>query len=125
MARIDRRRSWSYFTEALTSNITEIEGGTTPEGIHLGAMAGIDDLALSCYAGIETWGVTIAFDTCLPDELPGLPLRLRYRSCWLTPDLSHERLKLSIDRDERGPFPVTIRGMKHLLQPGIVQDFRI
>jgi trehalose/maltose hydrolase-like predicted phosphorylase len=39
LARTERRRSWDLFLEALESDVGDIQGGTTPEGIHLGAMA--------------------------------------------------------------------------------------
>jgi trehalose/maltose hydrolase-like predicted phosphorylase len=36
--------SWNLFREALESDICDIQGGTTHEGIHLGAMAGTVDI---------------------------------------------------------------------------------
>ncbi|MDZ7781399.1 MAG: hypothetical protein U5K56_00100 [Halioglobus sp.] len=53
LARADRAGSWHCFQEALDSDISDIQGGTTPEGIHLGAMAGTLDLMHRCYLGIE------------------------------------------------------------------------
>ncbi len=44
LARSDRARSWELLTEALESDLLDIQGGTTAEGIHLGAMAGSVDL---------------------------------------------------------------------------------
>ena len=44
LARLDRRRSWELFLQALNSDIADLQGGTTHEGIHLGAMAGTVDL---------------------------------------------------------------------------------
>jgi hypothetical protein len=35
-ARLDRRRSWELFLRALRSDIADIQGGTTHEGIHFG-----------------------------------------------------------------------------------------
>ncbi|MFQ5851475.1 MAG: glycoside hydrolase family 65 protein, partial [Candidatus Binatia bacterium] len=125
LARIDRRRSWSYFSEALKSDIADIQGGTTREGIHLGAMAGVDDLVLGCYAGIDTWGETISFDPCLPEELPGLHLRLRYRGRWLELDLTRERLHLSVDRNGVEPVAVTVKGTIHFIPPGGTRDFTL
>lgn len=52
----DREGSWQLFKEALHSGIDDIQGGTTPEGIHLGAMAGSVDLLQRGYTGIETRG---------------------------------------------------------------------
>ena len=46
-------RSWEFFLEALESDVSDIQGGTTAEGIHLGAMAGTVDLLQRCYTGLE------------------------------------------------------------------------
>ena len=40
LARADRPGSWDVFTEALVTDVADIQGGTTPEGIHLGAQRG-------------------------------------------------------------------------------------
>ena len=50
-ARADRTRSWTLFTQALDSDLADIQGGTTRDGIHLGAMAGTVDMLLCCYTG--------------------------------------------------------------------------
>jgi HAD superfamily hydrolase (TIGR01509 family) len=44
LARSDRPRSLRFFAEALQSDVTDIQHGTTSEGVHLGAMAGTVDL---------------------------------------------------------------------------------
>jgi alpha,alpha-trehalase len=54
LARSDRPRSWRFFTEVLASDLHDVQGGTTAEGIHLGAMAGTVDLVQRCYTGLET-----------------------------------------------------------------------
>ncbi|WP_454852653.1 glycoside hydrolase family 65 protein [Promicromonospora soli] len=51
LASRDRSASWRFFREALDSDIADVQGGTTAEGIHLGAMAGAVDLAERCYPG--------------------------------------------------------------------------
>src|SRR6266545_1750074 len=51
-ARADRTRSWTLFTQALDSDLADIQGGTTRDGIHLGAMAGTVDMLLRCYTGL-------------------------------------------------------------------------
>ncbi len=48
LARSDRRRSWQLFAEAIESDVADIQGGTTSEGIHLGAIAGTVDLMQRC-----------------------------------------------------------------------------
>ena len=53
LGRSDRERSWELFSQALESDVADIQGGTTPEGIHLGAMAGTVDLLQRGYTGLE------------------------------------------------------------------------
>ena len=116
-ARSDPPASWRYFTEALQSDVADIQGGTTPEGVHLGAIGGIDDLLLTCYAGIDTLGETLRLDPCLPDELPGLRLGIVYRGRRVALDLTHERVRISLDGDET-PLDVLVQGTRHSLPAG-------
>jgi len=125
LAHIDPRRFWAFFTEALKSDIADIQGGTTKEGIHLGAMAGIDDLLLGCYAGIETWGEHISFDPVLPGGMEKLHLRLCYRGRWYELDMIKGRLRVSVGKDGREPVPVSVKGKTYHIQPGHSQNFKL
>ena len=118
-ARSDPRTSWRYFREALQSDVADIQGGTTPEGVHLGAMGGIDDLVLSRYAGIDTMGETLSLDPCLPDELPGLRLGFQYRGRRLALDLTRARVRISLDEESGAPLDVVVRGVRRTLRPGV------
>ena len=68
LARADRPRSWGSSNGALDSDIADIQGGTTREGIHVGAMAGTIDL-IQRYLGLELRANVLYFDPVLPDEL--------------------------------------------------------
>lgn len=125
VAHIDPKRFWVFFTEALKSDIADIQGGTTQEGIHLGAMGGIDDLVLGCYAGINTWGETIAFDPILPGGMQNLHLRIRYRGRWFELDMTKGRLHLSVDKDGCQPVQVAVQGKTYSMQPGSALDFKL
>ena len=118
-ARSDPRTSWRYFREALQSDVADIQGGTTPEGVHLGAMGGLDDLVLSRYAGIDTMGETLSLDPCLPDELPGLRLGFQYRGRRLALDLTRARVRISLDEESGAPLDVVVRGVRRTLRPGV------
>ena len=54
LARAHREQALEHFERALRSDIADIQGGTTAEGVHLGAMAGCVDLLQRCFAGLET-----------------------------------------------------------------------
>jgi len=94
LSRSDRARSWDLFIEALQSDFADVQGGTTPEGIHLGAMAGTVDLIQRCYLGLELRHEILWFAPQLPSELKGLRMRLRYRQAALWVEAGHERLKI-------------------------------
>ena len=51
LAPIDPDHSWERFLVALESDVGDVQGGTTKEGIHLGVMAGTIDLVQRAYTG--------------------------------------------------------------------------
>ncbi|MEQ8964633.1 MAG: glycosyl hydrolase family 65 protein [Azospirillaceae bacterium] len=97
LARADRAGSWRQFAVALASDIADIQGGTTAEGIHLGAMAGTVDLVQRAYAGIETRGDRLVLDPSLPNPLTCLKLRLRYRRHALTVRIDRETVTVAAE----------------------------
>jgi alpha,alpha-trehalase len=117
-ARSDPGTSWRYFTEALQSDVADIQGGTTPEGLHMGALGGLDELLLTRYAGIDTMGETLSLDPCLPEELPALRLAILYRGRRVGLDLTRERARISLDRDSTGRLVVAVQGTRHELAAG-------
>ena len=116
--RIDRARSWDLFQEALQADFADVQGGTTPEGIHLGAMGGTLDIVFRHYAGIDTTGDTIAFHPRLPEELRRLRLRVRHRGRWYGLEVSQDRFVLEIEPGPPGPVRVRVFGDEPELKPG-------
>nr|HPQ60753.1 glycosyl hydrolase family 65 protein [Syntrophales bacterium] len=90
LARSDREQSWDLCRQALRSDYTDIQGGTTPEGIHLGAMAGSINIIQEGYTGIEPRGDVLWFNPCLPRELESLHMVIRYRGHTLEIDVTGE-----------------------------------
>lgn len=109
LARSDRGASWELFLQALESDIDDIQGGTTPEGIHLGAMAGTVDIVQRCFTGLETRDDVLWLNPLLPAPVPCLSLRIRHRGHWLDLEVTHERLTI---RSARGWSPETKIGFK-------------
>ena len=95
LARSDRQRSLGVFREALTSDIGDIQAGTTREGIHLGAMAGTVDLVQRCYTGIEARDDALWFNPRLPEGLGKLSFAVTYRGHWIDIELTTDRLLVS------------------------------
>jgi alpha,alpha-trehalase len=118
LGRCCRRRSWPLFTEALHSDIGDIQGGTTPEGIHLGAMAGTVDLLQRCYTGIELRGNELHFNPVLPEELKRLSFRMRYRGHSLTVDVTSASVAIASDSCDAKAISIVVDGQALILQPG-------
>jgi trehalose/maltose hydrolase-like predicted phosphorylase len=92
LARSDRASAMTYFAEALQSDVSDIQQGTTAEGVHLGAMAGTVDLIQRAVTGIEATGDTLRLNPRLPPELSRTDLRIRYRGHTLDLRLTRDRL---------------------------------
>ena len=96
LARRDRRRSFELFHRALESDVSDIQGGTTPEGIHLGAMAGTVDMVQRGYTGLQPRGDVLWLDPVLPDEFRRLEFTVRYRAAWdVRFDIDRESITVS------------------------------
>lgn len=123
LARADRQRSWQLSLKALDSDITDIQGGTTKEGIHLGAMAGTMDLIHRCYTGIEINAGTLDFNPRLPDEVQRLTSTVRFRRQVLDFEVTQERLTVSSRIMTALPITVSYRGQSREISPG--QSFTV
>ncbi len=124
-ARSHRGDSWDLFDGALRSDVEDIQGGTTSEGIHLGAMAGTVDLVQRCYAGLELRDDTLWLDPALPEELREIRFRLRYRGHTLGVRVNHEEMVVSSCRDGPRPISVGIHGAVEPLHEGQTRRERI
>jgi alpha,alpha-trehalase len=110
LVRSDRVGSWKFFNQALRSDVADIQGGTTPEGIHLGAMAGVVDLMQRAYTGIEVRGQVLYFNPRLPEELARLLLHIRYRLHSLEVEITPKKLKIRSLESPAKPIQVSVRG---------------
>lgn len=96
-SRSDREESYQSFKESLRSDFEDIQGGTTSEGIHLGAMAGTVDMIQRCYTGIEIRGGILWLNPRLPREIKGFNMRIRYRGHWIWLHFTQEKVVVSFE----------------------------
>lgn len=125
LARSDRQRAWHLFQDALKSDVTDIQGGTTPEGIHLGAMAGTVDVIQRCHTGIEMRDGVLWFNPCLPEDLQEIRLRIRFRGHWLRLHATHDKLTISFEHGWSGPAKIGFRGKEYTFAEGQQREFRM
>jgi trehalose/maltose hydrolase-like predicted phosphorylase len=79
LAALDPESSWERFIAALESDIGDVQGGTTKEGIHLGVMAGTLDLIQRGYLGSDIRDGVLHFRPRLTDRLDGLSFPMQFR----------------------------------------------
>jgi beta-phosphoglucomutase family hydrolase len=110
LARSDRVRSMGYFTDALRSDVSDIQQGTAAEGIHLGAMAGTVDLVQRALTGIEASADALRLDPRLPEEVERLDMRIRYRGHSLDLRVTRDTLIVRGRAGGAAPIQLVVRG---------------
>ncbi|MBX5459934.1 MAG: beta-phosphoglucomutase family hydrolase [Steroidobacteraceae bacterium] len=125
LARSDRPRAMRYYAEALQSDVSDIQQGTTAEGIHLGAMAGTMDLVQRVSTGAEVTADILRLNPRLPAELERLDMRIRYRGHSL--DLRFTRKTLTVRGREPGVAPIRlgVRDQVYDFTGGTTRTFEI
>ncbi|WP_109522648.1 MULTISPECIES: HAD-IA family hydrolase [Nocardia] len=118
LARTNRALSWSLFTQALAADLADTQGGTTREGVHIGAMAGTADMVLRCYGGVETRHDVLRLHPVLPIELPEAEFTLSYRDQPLTIVVNHDRVTLRLHPSSADPIQISVEGQDRTLGPG-------
>jgi trehalose/maltose hydrolase-like predicted phosphorylase len=99
LADLDPERAWEMFMTALESDVGDIQGGTTQEGIHMGVMAGTLDLIQRGYVGVEFRDGTLYFSPKLNDRLDGLSLPMRFRKTSVEATLKEGKLTVATQTD--------------------------
>jgi alpha,alpha-trehalase len=118
LARIDPAESWSLFLEALESDLYDVQGGTTREGVHMGVMAGTVDLVRRRYAGVEQGEGSVSVDPQLPPQLATVQYSLLVGKSWLDVGLADGQLALSNRPGNEADVKVKLRGRAAVLGPG-------
>jgi alpha,alpha-trehalase len=95
LARANRDQAVEFFDTVLGSDIHDIQGGTTAEGIHLAAMAGSVDLLQRCFTGLETRSGRLIFDPRWPAALGTLTFPIVYRGHELTIRIDSETIEIA------------------------------
>ncbi|MBD0280879.1 MAG: glycoside hydrolase family 65 protein [Thermoleophilaceae bacterium] len=99
MADMDPEGSWDRYMTALTSDVEDVQGGTTKEGIHMGVMSGTLDLIQRAYLGSEIRDEVLYFDPKETERLDGLSLAMRFRGAPLEVALSRGELTVTAQPD--------------------------
>jgi len=121
-ARTNRKESWKFFNEALLTDIADIQGDTTPEGVHIGAMAGTMDIIQRCYTGLEARDDILHLNPSLPKELREIKLKLYYRRQWLDIDIYQDRVIVEAQVSNAKAITMDVKGELFILCSGEIKE---
>jgi trehalose/maltose hydrolase-like predicted phosphorylase len=115
-ARSHRELSWKSFKSALMSDFKDIQGGTTHEGIHLGAMAGTMDLVQRCYSGLDIRDNVIWLEPKLPKDIKSMKFYIHFRSHWIHLTIDHDKIKIEFDKGWGFPVRIHINNKEYVFK---------
>ena len=118
LARASREGAVERFVEALRSDVADVQGGTTAEGIHLAAMTGTIDLLQRCFAGIELRDDTLWLNPFWPKSLGTLEFCIFYRDHLITLGIADHTVRVSSGPGSHPSIRVGCRGQLRDLSPG-------
>ena len=122
LARYQPEEAWRFLQRALESDVADVQGGTTAEGIHLGAMAGTVDIVLRCLTGLRARGELLRFEPALPSEVKQLNFSLHYRGHRIDVELAGDHMRLGSRPGPAEPIQVLVQDQTVELAPGQVQE---
>lgn len=118
LARAHRAQAMDFFAQVLQSDVADVQGGTTEEGIHLGAMAGSIDLVQRCFTGMEIRADRLFFHPQWPAELGTLRFSLFYRGHRLAIRIDADELEVAADPGDAAPVEIHCQGRTESLAAG-------
>ncbi|CAM4430064.1 putative glycosyl hydrolase/MT2062 [Mycobacterium basiliense] len=123
LARANRDRALEFFQQVLESDVADIQGGTTAEGVHLAAMAGSVDFVQRCFTGLEIRDDRIVLSPHWPEYLGALGFPIHYRGNHLHLRVSGKGAEISVEPRDVPPVEVECHGRVERLTPGSVVRF--
>jgi trehalose/maltose hydrolase-like predicted phosphorylase/beta-phosphoglucomutase-like phosphatase (HAD superfamily) len=122
LARYEPEEAWRFLQRALESDVADVQGGTTAEGIHLGAMAGTVDIVLRCLTGMRARGPVLRFDPALPPQVKQLHFSVHYRGHRIDVELAEDHMRLASRPGPAQPIQVLVRDQTVELAPGQARE---
>jgi len=121
LAALDPESSWERFMAALESDVGDVQGGTTKEGIHMGVMSGTLDLLQNSYLGCSVRDGVLRFEPRLIDRLDGLAFSMQFRGTSIRISVTGDELTV-LARAEGFRGPVRVAVGDHVCELGAGED---
>ncbi|MCF8226131.1 MAG: beta-phosphoglucomutase family hydrolase [Bacteroidales bacterium] len=98
------------YKESLESDLNDIQGGTTGEGIHCGVMAGTIYDALVAFAGLDVSGEIPALDPDLPGHWTGMEFKFGFRNDRISVKIHQSEIRIKATETEKNKIKLHICG---------------
>ncbi|MEN8652703.1 glycosyl hydrolase family 65 protein [Streptomyces sp. 21So2-11] len=119
LARVRPEQAWAFCKEALEGDIADLQGGTTGEGIHLGAMAGTLDLVQRGLSGLRPLDGALGLDPVPLPELSTYAFTLRYREHWgVHFRMRPGQLEIRVPDSDLSPIDIELTDRTVSVKPG-------
>ncbi|MBD3296368.1 MAG: beta-phosphoglucomutase, partial [Candidatus Omnitrophica bacterium] len=118
-----KKESWKWYLDVLDSDIHDVQGGTTPEGIHTGVMGGSIDILIRGFAGIESSRGSLSVAPELPADINGISFRFSYRGSDL--EIAVDKDHFTLEKLGKGgeELSLYVYNRKYKLSPGKARRF--
>jgi len=115
---LDREASWGHFVEALRSDVDDIQGGTTPEGIHAGVMAGTVSHVIERFAGLRHRFAGLSIAPRLPEGIERVRFSVVWRNQLAHIEATADHVRVDIPDGSPLAMPVRIGARQERATPG-------
>ncbi|GAF96535.1 unnamed protein product, partial [marine sediment metagenome] len=116
---------WQFYLEALKSDLTDIQGGTTGEGIHCGVMAGTVYSALSIFCGLDFSLEVPEICPDLPDNWKSIQFTFLFRGTIYKVAISKTEVKIICRNDKKNKIKIHLCGREHELLDNQLVSFKL
>ena len=121
----DKKLSWELYEDALISDYTDVQGGTTGEGIHAGVMAGTVLIALQSFAGLNLKGETVKFEPHLPDHWRSIEFNFNFKSVRYFCTVSKNSIIIRQNNDLKRKVEISVKEKKYILNHNEIKEINI
>ncbi|MBD3379610.1 MAG: glycoside hydrolase family 65 protein [Candidatus Omnitrophica bacterium] len=115
-----KKEAWRWYLDVLDSDINDVQGGTTPEGIHTGVMGGSLDIIMRGFAGIDDGDGKLRIAPKPPSRISKIDFTMNYREKEISVSIKEKSFFMELKKSGGGkePFVIEVYGKKKELVPG-------
>ncbi|UYP44262.1 Pyrophosphatase PpaX [Candidatus Lokiarchaeum ossiferum] len=109
------KESFDFFLKTLSCDYSDIQNGTTGEGIHTGVMGGSYCMILFGYAGVNLFSDFLEIDPRLPAHWRCLNFSFNLKGCRYSFELSNLNVRIKFSSDSVIEQAIRVRGKEYFL----------